>query len=322
MTPLNFRTLDLNLLRVFDEVMSERSLTRAAENLAITQPAVSNAMRRLRDAMGDELLVRHGQGVQPTPRAQALWPVVREALASLADNLAPERFDPATAKTTLVLVMADATAGTLVPHLLEILEVEAPGVTVRILPLTTRDPRSLLDEETADLAIGNFPAVLADLTARAQSGALVAYESRRLYDGQYVAAMRRDHPLSRQPLTLERYCAARHALVSFSGRAWGFIDEALASLGKKRHIALTVNQYGTAARVVAQTDLVTVMPRHFVPISHMAEELHIAKLPLDVMAVHVDALWHKRGPNRPAYDWMVQALGRAAQQALALQHPL
>ncbi len=322
MTPLNFRTLDLNLLRVFDEVMSERSLTRAAENLAITQPAVSNAMRRLRDAMGDELLVRHGQGVQPTPRAQALWPVVREALASLANNLAPERFDPATAKTTLVLVMADATAGTLIPHLLEILEVEAPGVTVRILPLTTRDPRSLLDEETADLAIGNFPAVLADLTARAQSGALVAYESRRLYDGQYVAAMRRDHPLSRQPLTLERYCAARHALVSFSGRAWGFIDEALASLGKKRHIALTVNQYGTAARVVAQTDLVTVMPRHFVPISHMAEELHIAKLPLDVMAVHVDALWHKRGPNRPAYDWMVQALGRAAQQALALQHPL
>jgi DNA-binding transcriptional LysR family regulator len=93
------------------------------------------------------LLVRHGQGVQPTPRAQALWPVVREALASLADNLAPERFDPATAKTTLVLAMADATAGTLIPHLLEILEVEAPGVTVRILPLTTRDPRSLLDEE-------------------------------------------------------------------------------------------------------------------------------------------------------------------------------
>lgn len=317
MTPLNFRSLDLNLLRVFDEVMAERSLTRAAEKLAITQPAVSNAMRRLRDAVGDELLVRQGQGVQPTPRAQALWPVVREALASLAENLAPDRFDPASAHTTLVLAMADATAATLIPHLMAILEAEAPGVTVRILPLTTRDPRSLLDEENADLAIGNFPVVLADLTARAQSGALVAYENRRLYDGEYVAAMRRDHPLSRQPLTLERYCAARHALVSFSGRAWGFIDEALASLGKKRHIALTVNQYGTAARVVAQSDLVTVMPRHFVPISHMAEQLYIAKLPMDVMAVHVDALWHKRGPNRPAYDWMVHALARAAQRALA-----
>lgn len=322
MTPLNFRTLDLNLLRVFDEVMSERSLTRAAEKLSITQPAVSNAMRRLRDAVGDELLVRHGQGVQPTARALALWPVVREALASLADNLAPERFEPATAKTTLVLAMADATAATLIPHLVEILEAEAPGVTVRILPLTTRDPRGLLDEEDADMAVGNFPAVLADLTARAQSGALVAYESRRLYDGQYVAAMRRDHPLARQPLTLEHYCAARHALVSFSGRAWGFIDEALASLGKKRHIALTVNQYGTAARVVAQTDLVTVLPRHFVPITKMAHLLHIHTLPLDVMAVHVDALWHKRGPHRPAYDWMVQTLGRAAQRALSLPHTI
>jgi len=319
MTPLNFRSLDLNLLRVFDEVMAERSLTRAADKLALTQPAVSNAMRRLRDAVGDELLVRHGQGVQPTPRAEALWPVVREALTSLAENLAPERFDPASTKTTLVLAMADATAATLIPHLVEILEAEAPGVTVRILPLTTRDPRNLLDEESADMAVGNFPAVLADLTARAQAGALVAYESRRLYDGEYMAAMRHDHPLARQPLTLEGYCAARHALVSFSGRAWGFIDEALASLGKKRHIALTVNQYGTAARVVAQTDLVTVLPRHFVPITQMAHLLHIQKLPLDVMPVHVDALWHKRGPNRPAYDWMVRTLGRAAQHALSLQ---
>ncbi|MDR2327337.1 MAG: LysR family transcriptional regulator [Acidovorax sp.] len=316
MTPLNFRTLDLNLLRVFDEVMAERSLTRAAEKLAITQPAVSNAMRRLRDAVGDELLVRQGQGVQPTPRAHTLWPVVREALASLADNLAPERFDPATAKTTLVLAMADATAATLLPYLVAILETEAPGVTVRTLPLTTRDPRALLDEDNADLAIGNFPAVLADLTARAQSGALVAYESRRLYDGEYVAAMRRDHPLAAGPLTLEGYCTARHALVSFSGRAWGFIDEALASLGLNRRIALTVNQYGTAARVVAQSDLLTVMPRHFVPISHMAEQLHIAPLPLEVMAVHVDALWHKRGANHIAYPWMVQALGRAAHRAL------
>ena len=321
MTPLDFRHLDLNLLRVFDEVMSERSLTRAAEKLALTQPAVSNAMRRLRDAVGDELLVRHGHGVQPTPRAQALWPVVRDALASLAENLAPERFNPGTAKITLLLLMADATAATLIPHLTSILEAEAPGLTVRILPLTTRDPRSLLDNENADMAIGNFPAVQADLTARAQAGALVAYETRRLYDGEYVAAMRRDHPLSRQPLTLDRYCKARHALVSFSGRAWGFIDEALATLGKKRHIALTVNQYGTAARVVMQSDLLTVMPRHFVPITHLQEHLHIAKLPLDVMPVHIDAVWHKRGPNRIAYDWMVQALSRAAQQALGLVPP-
>ena len=186
MTPLNFRSLDLNLLRVFDEVMAERSLTRAAHKLSITQPAVSNAMRRLRDVVGDELVVRSGQGVEPTPRALALWPPVREALAHLQESLAPGHFDPATAESTFVLAMADATAATLVPALVEIIEREAPGISIRVLPLTTRDPRRLLEEEAADMAVGYFPAALADLTARAQSGGVVAFESRRLYDGEYV----------------------------------------------------------------------------------------------------------------------------------------
>lgn len=317
MTPHDFRLLDLNLLRVFDAVMAEGSLTRAADKLALTQPAVSNAMRRLRDALGDELLVRHGHGVQPTPRAQALWPVVREALDSLQHSLAPQRFDPASATTALVLAMADATASTLIPNLVGILEREAPQLAIRIVPLTTRDPRGLLDAETADMAVGYFPAVLADLTARAQSGTLVAHEHRRLYDGEYVAVMRKNHPLAWMPLTLEHYCAARHLLVSFSGRAYGFIDEALAALGRERQIVLTVNQYTTAARVVAQSDLVTVLPRHFVPITGLAEQLQVHPLPLEVPAVHIDALWHKRGPHRAACDWLLQALNRAALQAFS-----
>lgn len=317
MTPHDFRLLDLNLLRVFDAVMAEGSLTRAADKLALTQPAVSNAMRRLRDALGDELLVRRGHGVQPTPRAQALWPVVREALDNLQHSLAPQRFDPASATTTLVLAMADATASTLIPNLVGILEREAPQLAIRIVPLTTRDPRGLLDAETADMAVGYFPAVLADLTARAQAGTLVAHEHRRLYDGEYVAVMRKDHPLAWMPLTLEHYCAARHLLVSFSGRAYGFIDEALAALGRERQIVMTVNQYTTAARVVAQSDLVTVLPRHFVPITGLAAQLQVHPLPLEVPAVHVDALWHKRGPHRPAYDWLLQALNRAALKAFS-----
>ena len=121
MTPLNFRSLDLNLLRVFDEVMAERSLTRAAHKLSITQPAVSNAMRRLRDVVGDELVVRSGQGVEPTPIGLALWTPVREALTQLQESLAPGRFDPAAAESTFVLAMADATAATLVPALVGII---------------------------------------------------------------------------------------------------------------------------------------------------------------------------------------------------------
>src|SRR5574337_259225 len=99
----NFRTLDLNLLRVFDEVMTERSLTRAAHNLSLTQPAVSNALRRLREALGDELVRRGGQGMEPTPRARALWPAVRDALRQLQASLAPSAFVPAEADNSFVL---------------------------------------------------------------------------------------------------------------------------------------------------------------------------------------------------------------------------
>mgnify|MGYP003602402702 CR=1 FL=1 len=312
MAPLNFRSLDLNLLRVFDEVMAERSLTRAAHKLSLTQPAVSNAMRRLREAVGDELLVRSGQGVEPTARAMALWPPVREALAQLQESLAPGRFDPATATSTFVLAMADATAATLVPALVEILEREAPGVAIRVLPLTTRDPRQLLDDEAADMAVGYFPAVLADLTARAQSGDAVAFESRRLYDGEYVCVMRQGHPLAHAPLTLDAYCEARHMLVSFSGRAFGFIDEALASLGRERKGVITVNQFFTAGRVVSGSDLLTVLPRHFVPVTGIADALVQRTLPLNVPPVHVDALWRRRGPQQTAMTWLLQALARSS----------
>lgn len=146
MMPLNFRTLDLNLLRIFNEVMTERSLTKAANKLALTQPAVSNAMRRLRDVLGDELLRRSGQGIEPTPRALALWPTVQKALRQLQASLTPQTFVPAQANTTFVLAMADATAAELIPGLVEVMDRDAPGVTVRIVPLTTRDPRRLLDE--------------------------------------------------------------------------------------------------------------------------------------------------------------------------------
>ncbi len=174
MSPSNFRTLDLNLLRVFDEVMTERSLTRAAHKLSLTQPAVSNALRRLRVAMGDDLIKRSGQAMAPTPRALALWPVVREALRQLQEVVTPSNFVPGVASTTFVLAMADATAAVLMPGLIEVMDRDAPGVSIRVVPLTTRDPRHLLDAQAVDLAIGYFPAAFADLTARAQAGEAVA----------------------------------------------------------------------------------------------------------------------------------------------------
>ncbi len=307
----NFRTLDLNLLRVFDEVMAERSLTRAARNLSLTQPAVSNALRRLRDTLGDELVRRSGQGMEPTPRALALWPAVRDALRQLQQSLVPERFSPPEADNTFVLAMADATAAELVPHLVDIVEAEAPGVSLRVVPLATRDPRKLLDEELVDLAAGYFPAVLADLTARAQVGKAVSFAHQRLYDGEYVCVMRSGHPLASGPLTLNRFCGARHLLVSFSGRPFEFIDEALATLGRERRVVLTVNQFFTAGRVVANSNLLTVLPRHFVGVTGIADALVLRNLPFAVPAVHVDALWHGRRETDSAHRWLRDAIRRS-----------
>ncbi len=317
MNPPNFRTLDLNLLRVFDEVMAERSLTRAARNLSLTQPAVSNALRRLRETLGDNLVQRSGQGMAPTPRALSIWPAVREALQQLQETLIPNEFVPGETSSTFVLAMADATAAELMPGLIEILEHEAPGVAMRVVPLTTRDPRRLLDEESCDLAIGYFPSLLADLTARAQGGEPLPFLHQRLYDGEYVCVMRKDHPLAKGPFTLNRYCAARHLLVSFSGRLYGFIDEALASLGRKRQVVLTVNQFFTAGRVVANSNLLTVLPRHFVGVTGIAEQLVLRPLPFDVSPVHVEAVWHRRSQQRSAQVWLRQAVVRAAAKAFS-----
>lgn len=311
----NFRTLDLNLLRVFDEVMTERNLTRAARNLAMTQPAVSNALNRLRDSLGDKLVVRSGYGVEPTARALALWPAVSDALRQLEASLTPGDFVASQANTTFVLAMADATAAELMPGLVEIVEADAPGVSMRVLPLTTRDPRTLLDEGQMDLAVGFFPAVLADLTAQAQAGGLAAFDHQRLYDGEYVCVMRSDHPLASGPFTLKRFCAAHHLLVSFSGRPYGFIDEALASLGQKRRIVLTVNQFFTAGRVVSTSDLLTVLPRHFVNVTGMAGELVMRELPFEVPPVHVDSLWHHRQGQRSDHAWLRLAVAAAAKKA-------
>jgi DNA-binding transcriptional LysR family regulator len=313
----NFRTLDLNLLRVFDEVMAERSLTKAAHNLALTQPAVSNAMRRLRETLGDDLVRRSGQGLEATPRANALWPAVREALRQLQETLIPSPFDAATSNATFVLAMADATSSALIPGLLNIAEREAPGVCLRVVPLSTRDPRRILDTEEADLAIGLFPSVLADLTASAQSGGAVSFAHQRLYDGEYVCVMRSGNPLAHGPLTLNRFCAARHMLVSFSGKPFGFVDEALTALQRQRRIVLTVNQFFTASRVVAQSDLLTVLPRHFVRQADVGNELVIRNLPFDMPIVHVDAMWHKRQQHNSAHQWLRSAVAASAKLAFA-----
>lgn len=301
---MSFLTLDLNLLRVFDAVMTEQNLTRAASRLAMTQPAVSNALRRLRDSLGDELLIRTAHGVKPTPRADALWPAVRSALAELEDAIVPEKnFDIATATTTFRLAMSDATAALWLPSLVRSIIREAPGLTVRMMPLNTREPRPMLLRGDIDLAVGFFPGVVAQL-AGSQGASASPIRHEQLYSGSYVCVMRKGHPLAKEELTLDAYCSAQHLLVSFSGRAYGLADEALAQLGRERRIMLTVNQFFTAGRVVSTSDLLTVLPRHLIASTGAAGALVTKELPFPLPSVDVDMLWHERDTRNPAHKWL------------------
>lgn len=297
---MSFLTLDLNLLRVFDAVMTEQNLTRAANRLAMTQPAVSNALRRLRDTLGDELLIRTAHGVKPTPRAETLWPTVRRALSDLEEAVVPASFDVSKAHVTFRMAMADATAALWLPSLVRAIEEEAPGINVRMAPLTTRDPRPMLLHGDIDLAIGFFPGVVAQLG----SGPDTPIRHEQLYSGKYVCVMRKDHPLAKTDLTVDSYCASNHLLVSFSGRGRGLVDEALAQINRERRILLTVNQFFTGGRVVANSDLITVLPRHLIASTGMTGELIAKDLPFPMPEIHIDALWHERDARSPAHKWL------------------
>jgi DNA-binding transcriptional LysR family regulator len=308
-SPLNFRTLDLNLLRVFDVVMDERNLTRAAARLSITQPAVSNALKRLKDSVGADLFTRTPSGVNPTPRAQALWPQVRAALGQLRAALAPGEFNPQTDAVNFRITMADAAAASFMPRLVAQIEQARALANLRLLPLTTRDPSRLLERGEADLAVGHFPEAV---TALGADGAEATLRHQPLQTSDYVCVMRKGHPLATGPLTLDRYCAAHHLLVSFSGRATGRTDAALSALNRARRVVLVVNQYFSAGRVVASSDLLTVLPLSFMSATGFQDRVLARPLPFDLDPLNVTMLWHVRHDRVSSHAWLRARLIEAA----------
>lgn len=315
---MNFRHLDLNLLRIFDAVMAERSLTRAAQTLSMSQSAVSHALRRLRDQIGEDLLTRSGSGVMPTARADALWPAVRQALGGLQQAFAPVEYDPTRDPALFRLAMSDATSATLLPPLMQAMEEMRALANFRIVPLTTRDPRRLLEQSEIDLAVGHFPEVVGVIVTQ---GSDAPWQRERLYSGEYVCVMRRDHPLAADELTLERYASARHLVVNFSGRPHTLIDEALAGTGLQRRVVLTVNQFYTAGRIACHTDLLTVLPASFIAATGYRDQLVMRRLPLPILAVDVDMLWHRRSLASPTHRWLREQIAGATRRAQAAAGP-
>lgn len=297
---MNLRSLDLNLLLVFDAMMLERNVTRAADRIGLSQPAVSNALTRLRGHLNDDLFIRSPDGMRPTPRAEELAAPVRAALQSLQDALDPPRFEAAAAERVFRIATNDYVAAVLIPRFVALLEREAPLVDLRLVPIGGR-MNELLDDQDVDFACTS----VGDLPDR--------FASAEIVEDDYVVAMRKDHPLAEGELTIARYAAASHLLVTPRGDPKGFIDEALAKKGMTRRLGVTVNQFAAAAPIIAMSSLIATLPRQaadlFGPPFGLVQRASPFRAPRNMTVVSL--VWHRRLGAHPATTWFVDAFRRS-----------
>lgn len=299
------RKLDLNLLVVFDAIMREGSMTRAATQLAMTQPAVSNAVARMRVIWDDPIFVKEGRGIAPTPFAHMMWDRARPHLDDLMEMANPEPFDVGRARRTFRIGMADYNLGLLWLDLQQRAESMAPGIDFHAVPLTDPNSQQQLIDAEVDVEIAG-PLDRPNRVIRSQA----------LFDSQFVCAMRPGHPLANGPLSLEAFTAANHLLMSFTGDATGFVDDLLKLRGLSRRVAMTVNQFSLIATVLKETNLISIVPYEAVAESARAGDLHITHPPIDVPPITVTLLWHKRTDRDVGQRWLRQQIQQATQQTI------
>ncbi|SCB19868.1 LysR family transcriptional regulator [Rhizobium hainanense] len=287
----DIRALDLNLLRTLDALLDERSVTRAAERLGFTQPAVSGMLTRLRESFNDPLFVRTRRGIVPTLRATELAGPLKQILVDVGALLQPAAFDPTTAKFTLSIAATDYALQAVVVPFLAKMRPLAPGIRIAIRPV--EDDRVQMQFESGDL----------DLALMTPETALPELHARRLFDETYVCALRSNHPDARkQQLSIDRFCALDHVLVSYSGeRFWGVTDDALSKIGRRRHVALTVTSFLVLAEILRTTDLVAAVPRR---LAQSAKGLVLREPPVEIPGFTKLAVWHERTHRDPGHRWV------------------
>lgn len=297
---MDLKGLDLNLLRVLDAALETRHVTRAARRLGMSQSALSHAMSRLREALGDELLVRGPGGLVPTARAEAMAVPLRAALTSLSETLsAPTPFEPAASTRTFRIAAADYAQFVLLPPLLARVQAEAPGVCVWVTPVPAGDalPAALASGEI-DLAIG----------VTATMGAAPGLFERALFEERFVCLVRADHPTVGETLTLEQYVALPHAFIAPRGRAGGAVDTALAERGLSRNIAVAVPHFLTMPHVIAASDLIVTLAARVAHAFAAMMPLRILPPPLPLPPFRIGATWHERHQRDPGHAWLRERL--------------
>ncbi len=294
----------MNLLLTLDAILREGSVSKAAAVLGTSQPVVSHKLNRLRDALGDPLLVRHGRGLAPTPRAQQLAAPLAAALEQLSMAVVPpDEFDPATAEGVIHLATQYAPVSFL-PTLVDLFADRAPGLDLHVLQMGGEEPQVRLAEGTSDIVIqpqaGDLRAV-----GRGQSFKLSeTLYSQRLYDDPWVVVVREGHPLRGDTMTPARFAAIPHILVSLRGDAYGFVDRALEGLGLKRRVALLVQNFMLGCFQVARTDYLMTTNLSIALALEDLLPLRVLPVPLDMPRGFISQVWHERTHRDPAQLWI------------------
>jgi DNA-binding transcriptional LysR family regulator len=293
---MNLSTIDIRLLLVFEALMRERSVSRAAQDVGMSQPAVSRALNTLRQMLKDELFIRSPSGMMPTAQARDLAVPIREALARLQAIFEPANFIPEASKRTFRLAVSDHCSNLILPALGERVRREAPGIKLRVRPRRHITVISELDMGEIDFALG----IAVDLPARIKQ--LI------LFSEPYICVMRRTHPLAARRLRYEDFIAAEHLAVTHMGEATQALDVLLRKESVKRRVAVTINQALLAPEVLLRSDLILTTHYHMVRRLPAFADLHTTPLPIAIEPLPVQLAWHGGLAKHPAHEWLRQTI--------------
>lgn len=294
---MDLREIDLNLLVVFHQLMAERRVSRAADALGLTQPAVSNALGRLRRLFGDELFRRTSRGMEPTPFAEALAGPVATALGLLHQAVNQRTaFDPATSERAFTIGMTDIGEIYFLPTLMDALRRDAPQLSISTVRNTAINLRDAMEAGQVDLAIGLLPQLKA------------GFFQRPLFSQRYVCLMRRGHPLSVAPLTLDAFSAAEHVVVMSAGTGHGRVDALLDRQKIARRVRLRLPHFVAVGHILAASDMIATVPARFAEKVAEPFGLAIVEHPANLPEIAINLFWHARQHQDPANRWLRERL--------------
>jgi len=297
----DFRNFDLNLLLTFRALLEERSVTRAAQRLFLGQPAVSGALKRLREAFNDPLFVRTSRGITPTLRALELARQIEPFLQSLHQVLTqPPVFDPASAQRVFRIGLSDSLEVLVTPEIMDRLTVAAPGVKLIARQTDSTRAAAMLDEGEIELAIGVF-------------GDCAPWHRRRpLFQWRFVSVFNpRLVKTRRKRLSMEEFLRHRHVLTSFNASLQGFIDERLEMQGLKRDVVFSSANFATSPFIVRRTPAIATVPDFIGRVWRDALDLTMSPLPFEVPGYEVSLMWAAARDQDPGLAWLAEEFAQA-----------